>query len=319
MADLAGTWFTAVRLERLIAILRQVPSRRNLEQLPRATVHRILFPVVGGSSEEIRACVRLLEALRLANGTDFLNRTAEGDKVVRALRNGDPTALPLAILRSGCLSEQVQHLTSISRYEGEDLVFEAARMRPGALQLLGLLARLPGFVAGQPCRVQGSLRVDVESAWSLQDMPTLKTAVTISPREEVGNLGELYSLQLERTRFIGAAPNVRWVSPEDPGAGYDIEVREGGRLRRIEVKGSQAETVTFAISDNEWQTSERYARDYEIHFWGTIRPGEKPESGYGRLIEAGYPIVILNPHQVLSAYPWTMRPQIWRVRRDVGQ
>jgi hypothetical protein len=316
MTDLTGTWFTAARLDRLIAVLRYIPSRRNLEQLSRAAAHRVLFPMVGGNSEEIHICVRVLEILKLASGTDFLNRTVDGDKVIRALRNGDPTALPLAVLRSGYFSEQVQHLISIARYEGEDLIFDATRMRPMAAQLLGLLARLPDFAAGQPCRIKGSLRVDIESAWTLQAMPTPSTAATMTPRTEVGNRAELYSLQLERTRFIGAAPNVHWVSPEDPDAGYDIEVREGARLRRIEVKGSRAQTVSFTMSDNEWQAAAHFADDYEIHFWGTIRLEERQEFGYDRLISACYPIVILNPRQVLESYPWTIRSETWRVRRE---
>src|SRR6266568_1154783 len=108
MSDLSGAWFTASRLDRLLAILQLIPSRRTVEKLPRATVHLLLFPSVGGSIEEIHECIRVLELLRLTVGDDFIRRTVDGDRVVRALKNGDPSALPLTILRSGCLSEQIQ-------------------------------------------------------------------------------------------------------------------------------------------------------------------------------------------------------------------
>lgn len=73
------------------------------------------------------------------------------------------------------------------------------------------------------------------------------------------------------------------------------------------------------MSHNERQAASRFAQDYEIHYWGTIRLEEKPEFGYDRLIGVGYPIVILNPHRALGAHPWTIRPQMWRVRREDGQ
>jgi Protein of unknown function (DUF2637) len=82
----------------------------------------------------IGALVSAWPALALAGSFELL---------MTLIRTGHQEAAeppqPVAALRSGFFSEQVQHLTSIVRYDGEDLVFEATRMRPLALQLLGLL------------------------------------------------------------------------------------------------------------------------------------------------------------------------------------
>ncbi len=70
------------------------------------------------------------------------------------------------------------------------------------------------------------------------------------------------------------------------------------------------------MSDNEWQAAGQYREEYEIQFWGGVRIEERAEFGYVRLIEAGYPIVILNPSHALTVSPWTIKPLNWRVRYE---
>lgn len=100
-------------------------------------------------------------------------------------------------------------------------------------------------------------------------------------RREIGLEGELFVLELERNALIAdnmpdLARNVRRVSEEDIGLGYDIEsFNSSGQRKCIEVKTTTTKGNTFELTRTELQTAHRLKDTYWIYFVRDIG-GEHP-------------------------------------------
>ena len=80
-------------------------------------------------------------------------------------------------------------------------------------------------------------------------------------RQENGLLGEKLALEREKKRLTKAglatlAARVKWVSRDSVSAGYDIlSYDDMGRKKLLEVKASEGDSKSFAVSSNEWATA----------------------------------------------------------------
>ncbi|WP_204045107.1 DUF3883 domain-containing protein [Acrocarpospora phusangensis] len=219
----------------------------------------------------------------------------------------------MAVLRSGLIADQIQYLLSVSRYENGALYFGVPEARRGSAQLLGLVSWLPEYATGSPAHVYGQLCEELTSAWNLRSAAVVSVG---DERQRVGERAELYSLQLQRQNYLSIGAQIAWVSQEAPNLGYDIEIRSPRPIKCIEVKGSRAPSLSFILSDNEWQAALRLQDVYEINFWGDVRLDESAPQGYARLTGLGFPIVIENPATVLTRSPYVIQPQGWKVRLE---
>lgn len=104
--------------------------------------------------------------------------------------------------------------------------------------------------------------------------------------EENGALGEEHVMESERRRLRKAglahlAEQIRWISRESVGEGYDIESFEGdGSRRYIEVKASIGNANTFEMSNNEWLVARKLGTRYYICRVSNVR--SNPTSAWYR-------------------------------------
>jgi hypothetical protein len=157
---------------------------------------------------------------------------------------------------------------------------------------------------------------ELDSVWNeLPPSSRIAWADDNKRRKAIGDLAELFSLQIERSAGVGLVSNVRWVSRDDDSLGYDIEVRNG-TTRRIEVKGSSGRNIQFFLSANEYRVALQHASAYEIHFWGEIQLSTELHEEYERLRAVGYPIRVTDPAVTLAAPPWSISPSQYSVVRS---
>lgn len=314
---LDGQWVTAVRLERLARALPLVPSQ-HAGGMPAPNASRLLYPRLGGSLDEVFETLLLLERLSLlGNSGERLSRTKTGDQLAKKLKRGEPEDFYLVLFRSGLFAEQIRLLLAEVK-ERADGLFTASVVasKRRAPQVLGLLSRLPGVEVNRQIVLSRSIVAELESAWNQVPIRPPAPFGKLAPetRLDIGERAELYSMQLERSKFLGASASVLWTSRDDAGAGYDIEVLHESPSRKIEVKGSQGAAPSFYLSSGELKAARTHGDSYEIHFWGDIRLGARADYDFGRLVDAGYPIVISDPATELFTDAWTCEVDRYRVR-----
>jgi len=301
-------------MERMRALLLRIPSMQA-GGLPQQGYVAFFAPLVRGTNAEIdEACLDLVTLGLISTKSERVGRTREGDRVVREAKSGAHHSLALTVIRSGLLAEQIRDLLFLLDVVGTDMICSASKAKRTAPQLVGLVAQLPGVRITGSLVINEAIGLELDSSWNQWHVPPMAKPETSEERQQVGDRGELYSLQMERTAFIGAGRSVVWVSRDDYKLGWDIEVQVPNRVRRIEVKGSRGREVTFILSKNEYNKASKHGTDYEIHFWGDIRLTATPAHDYARLRDAGYPIVITDPTTALDTEDWIITPTEYRVR-----
>jgi hypothetical protein len=158
--------------------------------------------------------------------------------------------------------------------------------------------------------------LELDSVWNELPLTSRIDSQDIEKRRKaIGDRAELYSLQVERSAYVGSWRQITWVSRDDDSLGYDIEV-PGNPTRRIEVKGSAGRDLQFFLSANEYRVAQRHGSSYEIHFWGQINVKKDPVEEFERLVTAGYPIRVADPTSALTQRPWLIEPSQYRVTRN---
>lgn len=312
MALPESSWFTGARLQRLAKALPALPSSQ--QDIPTAESMRVLWRVCGGPYDELSGLIVVLSDLGfiVASGS-VTRRTAAGDRVVKAIRRDDLTALGTALVRSGVFHDQSRYLVENGNRDGDgNLACEHRRVRIGAPQLLGLLGWWPDVRMRPHVFIPKVLADELGAVWSLLP-PPVEVAAWAAERKAVGDRAEMYTVQNERTTAPSASA-IRWVARDSDDLGWDVEDHSSASLRRIEVKGRRDEQVVFYLSENEWKKAREFGDGYEIHFWGTIDLAREPAAEYAALRAAGYPIVVLNPASAIEAGDWVAEPVRWRVR-----
>jgi hypothetical protein len=98
-------------------------------------------------------------------------------------------------------------------------------------------------------------------------------------RKEIGRQGEEYIVEYERRNLAKAgyselAANVKRISVEDIGAGYDVvSFTNNGEEKRIEVKTTIGSGYSFEITTNEIQKSEIF-KNYYVYFLRNFNPDD---------------------------------------------
>lgn len=124
--------------------------------------------------------------------------------------------------------------------------------------------------------------------------------------EANGYIGEEFVLNYERKRLRRAgrdelANNIKWVSQESAGEGYDILSFElNGQERWIEVKSTSGTGYTFEMSLNEWQTAVEAGNKYYIYRVTKVRT--EPELR-----------IISDPSELEQRGAISRSPSGWRV------
>jgi hypothetical protein len=314
--DIASAVFTEVFVERLVRTLAEIPSHRA-GGVTGAGFPRVLEARVGGTRRGAEDAIACLLALGLVSDVaGVIGRSRSGDEVRRAMRTDGSAPLARAILRSGVMADQIRLLRQLLGTTSRGYECSRARAQTTAPQLIGLLARMPDVAVSGRVVVGPSTCIELDSVWN-EHPPSSRTnwEDVNRRRKAIGDLAEVFSLQLERSAGVGRVQNVLWVSRDDDTLGYDIEVRNG-IPRRIEVKGSSGTDVQFFLSANEFRVAHQYASAYEIQFWGEIRLGTEPHEEFERLRAAGYPICVINPAAALALPPWSITPSVYSVVRD---
>lgn len=221
------------------------------------------------------------------------------------------------MIRSGFMGDQVRALRETLELSEDGYGCTRHRARDAAPQLLGLLARLPDVVIASHISIGPETSRELDSLWN-EVLPSsrINWADLERRRKAVGDRAESYSMEFERARRVGAVGDVAWVSRDDDGLGYDIEVA-GTPTRRIEVKGSAGPDVIFYLTAREHEVAARFGAAYEVQFWGTVDLKSDPRVDYERLRAAGYPIRIAAPLTALQGEPWSMIPDRYKVSSSV--
>ena len=305
-----STWLTAVRLERLCALLSACPSSQ-LGSPPQEVVEEV-WNDMGGDRDEILVLVEVLKVCGLVLEIGgILRRTRDGDRVVRSLRQDDRTPFGTALIRGGLMHDQARHLVeSGTLLPNGDLSCEHRLIRAGAPQLLGLLAWWDIRVSST-IFIPSALVKELTTVWAMLPPPP-ETPTWVRERQEIGNRAEMYTVQFER-RSATDPSNVVWVARDSSSLGWDVEDRGAAPMRQIEVKGSRATDPIFYFSDNEWRKANEHSNTYEVHFWGNIDLGQAPALEYERLLAAGYPLVVRNIAAEVAAGRWLVTATQWRV------
>lgn len=310
--------FTEIFVERLLAAVSAVPSREagglSADRAPLA-----LQALIPGGPRAIRPTLDCLEALGIIATVDGgLARTKLGNTIRRQLRAEKTSgAVALAVIRSGFMGDQVRTLRETLELSEDGYRCTRHRARDAAPQLLGLLARLPDVVIANQISIGPETSRELDSLWN-EVLPSsrINWADLERRRKAVGDRAESYSMEFERARRVGAVGDVAWVSRDDDGLGYDIEVA-GTPTRRIEVKGSAGPDVIFYLTAREHEVAARFGAAYEVQFWGTVDLRSDPRVDYERLRTAGYPIRIVAPLTALRGEPWSMIPDRYKVSTSV--
>ncbi len=314
MALPESRWFTGARLQRLAKALPTLPSSQ--QDIPTPESVRALWRVCGGPYDELSGLIVVLSDLGFVveSGT-VTRRTVVGDRVVKAIRRDDLTALGTALVRSGVFHDQSRYLVENGQRDGDgNLVCEQRVARIGASQLLGLLGWWPDVRVRPQVFIPRVLADELGAVWALLP-PPVEVPAWATERKAVGDRAEMYTVQTERATAPSASA-IRWVARDSDDLGWDVEDHSSGSIRRIEAKGRRDGQVVFYLSENEWKKAREFGEDYEIHFWGTIDLAREPAAEYAALRMAGYPVVLVNPASAIDSGEWVAEPVRWRVRQS---
>ncbi len=306
-------WFTAARLQRLVVALRTLPSSQ--QDIPTAESVRTLWRACGGPFDELDDLLGILATLGFVMESGAVTRrTAGGDRVAKAIRRDDLTALGTTLLRSGVFHDQSRFLIENgSSDEDGNFACPLRIARIGASQLLGMLTWWTDVRLRPEVFVPKALASELNAVWALLP-PPVELPPWAKERKAVGDRAEMYTLQAERSK-VSSPSMIRWVARDADDLGWDVEDRSCLPIRRIEVKGRRDDDVVFFLSENEWAKAREFGRGYEIHFWGEIDLQREPAVEYAVLRVAGYPFILVDLASGIRAGQWVAEPVRWRVRR----
>lgn len=251
----------------------------------------------------------LIEArmVKAALANEALMLTDSGRAAADALVDRDWSVYAGRLLELPWLQEQLQaSLSAVTVDDDGSLVVleQVARHWPTLGVVLGWLPRVPGHT--------GSARLPTKWLDRLHFTPTqAEIPAWVQANADIGNRAERYSLHLERTKIAPA--NVLWVASESDRYGYDIEVRDGGAIRAIEVKGSSTARRQFQVTAHELRVAGRLGARYVVQFWGEIDLGSKMADEYQSLRAKGYPIEYQNPAALIEAGRLSAQTSMWQV------
>lgn len=190
MVDVTAAWLTAARLERLRAMVQELPAEEA--SYPRDVFLRIVWRDVGGAFEELDTALELCRVLGLAVlRADRVYRTPSGFKLCRSLSRGDFRPLGLFLIRSGRFSDQASRLLETGAIDSVgDLVCQTRAARIAAPQLVGVLQWWDVVTVTPSLRVPEKLVKELRSVWSLAPPPPDQPQWLLD-RKVVGNRAEL--------------------------------------------------------------------------------------------------------------------------------
>lgn len=316
---LSSNQLTELFVSQLLLGIDAVPSH-FAGGLSAERAHNRLAISVGVSVQTTRAVVEALTVLGLvAEKGGVLGRTRAGDRMRRGVRSDGSHVLAAALVRSGVLADQIRRLRQVLVRDGDGYRCGRGAAQAAAPQLSGLLARMPDVSLTGQLVIGKATALELDSVWNEVPPETRTNWSDIdNKRRAVGERAEHYSMQLERSREVGAIDRIVWVSRDDDDLGYDIEVKNVDsheKPRLVEVKGTSGRAVQFFLSSNECDVAVAAGENYEVQFWGSIDLARAPMDEYEVLRAAGYPITIVNPGQELGQQPWLIEPSQYRVTR----
>lgn len=316
---LASNQLTELFVTQLLLGIDAVPSH-FAGGLSAERVHNRLAISIGVSVQTTRAVVEALTVLGLITEKGgVLGRTRAGDRVRREVRADGSHVLAAALVRSGVMADQIRSLRQALVRDGDGYRCGRGAAQATAPQLSGLLARMPDVALTGHLVIGEATALELDSVWNEVPPETRTNWSDIdNKRRAVGERAEHYSMQLERSREVGAIDRIVWVSRDDDDLGYDIEVknidpREKPRL--VEVKGTSGRALQFYMSSNEYDVAVTAGQNYEVQFWGNIDLARAPMEEYEVLRADGYPITIVNPAQELGREPWLIATSQYKVTR----
>jgi len=299
-----GDWLTGTRVERFPVIVRSVRSQPP-PGIPVERATTIIWPLCGGPRDEVGDVLAILTKARLimAKG-GYIRLTKDGHRVATQDRQSGGTLLARALIDAGFFVKQARRLGELWVLDKDAGQFTCPRKQAIATapQLIGLLRRFPGVM------VRDSLLVPVQVARVLSDVWVLPSGDTI------GSRGEYYSYRYEQMRALDAT-KIRWVALDDNHLGYDIEDLNVEPRRRIEVKASGGRELRFVLSSNEWRVAHHNAPRYEVHYWGELNMSRAPKDEFTALVDAGYPIKLLNVAALIDRGDLVAEPNEYLVTR----
>ena len=303
---------TGVRVRRLASVLQTLP--RVPPGLPVEQAARQLWRTTGGPLDEIHTILRILVNLNLASiQQDTFRRSRAGSEIARTIAKTDLRPLGMTLVRAGYFHDQARALIEIGSIDDAgSLRCRPKLVRASASQLLGVLRWWSNVSLSPEIVIPEELLAELNTVWALLP-PPVETPAWAAQRKEVGDRAEMYSLQTERVRL--GPSSVVWVARDDDGLGYDIEDRSVNPFRCIEVKGRRDGEVRFFLTENEWAKAQELGSRYEVHFWGEIDLNREPAAEYAALKALGYPRVISNFFDQLTAGDWQATAVQWRITR----
>ncbi|NKB15734.1 MAG: DUF3883 domain-containing protein, partial [Sphingomonadales bacterium] len=259
---------------------------------------------------EIADLVAILSASQLLiKQQGFYRLTRDGRQVATQDHRYGGAVLAKRMIEAGIFFTQARRLLESSSRDmttGE-LNCPRARALEVAPQLTGVLRRFPNVRLLANLNVPSSLIDLLDDTWL-----SVNPAINRDRRKLLGNRGEEFSYRWQRGRALDRTL-VRWVAQDDEGLGYDIEDGNETPRRRIEVKCTAADDVRFFLSANEAREAAINPESYEIQFWGGVRLEAPPLEEFNRLIRQGYPLIYLNPLDLVASGQLHMEPSVYQV------
>lgn len=304
MSEEFGTWLTAVRVGRLPPVLRAIRSHPPPGVAEERGAH-VAWAKCGGPRDEVH---RLLDVARsaglIADRDGRLRLTKLGLQIATQDHQRGGVMIARTLIQGGFLAGQVRLLLeSSSSGEGEIVCPRDVALNL-APQLVGLLRRFPAVALDDalhiPAKVAEDLLTDV---WAL--VPLRRPLPDV--RKQVGDRGEAFSYQWQRTRASDAS-KVRWVAQDDETLGYDLEDLSERPSQKIEVKASRGAATRFFLSAHEFDVALAQEGRYEVHFWGEIDLNRPAGDEYEALISRGFPRVFSHFVAAVESGRLTMKP-----------
>lgn len=285
MVDVRSDWFTASRVRRLHAVIRQVPAQRP-GLLPDELLG-VLRQNIGGSRRELPQLIEVLTELRMLHVAASRYQLSQRGRQVASMSDGRAAQeIGQLLIARGYLHDQARQLIEASMPDSGGMYLSEVRiLRHSAPQLLGLLRAWPDVVGPSLVTLPAELFDVVGAPWSLVPVPKPSD----ESRQVVGSRAEAYSVRFLRSNSDNPSA-VLWVARDDDSLGYDIEYRADELVQRVEVKGSRGNEVRFFLSAHEYDVAHHDPQRYEIHFWGEIDVNRDPNSEYMALRQRGFPV-----------------------------
>lgn len=306
-----ATWLTSHRTRRLLVVVKSIPVREPGLLGESARLH--LWRVCGGPIDEVLPLLALLIDLGFVRRVgNYLRLSRDGRTLQARLGSRAAQDLALALLRAGYFYDQARTLLDLGQLdESGNLTCALRSARSSCGQLVGLLQNWPSVSITPRLQVPAELVAELQAVWALLPPPTAEDGVSAATRKSIGNRGELYSYHYERLR-AQVASDIIWVARDDDNLGYDIE-DIGTPRRRIEAKASGDLHPRFFMSENEWNKAHYDPDHYEIHFWGGVDLNVRPADEFLRMRNGGFPLVLENLPDRVSAGTVEATPVKWRL------